>query len=352
MANGRCKGFKYYKDRHGKARCYHRKSGLAIDLTKHPVGSVTHWEECQRIVAAYKLKEIEKEKVAPKTLGYLMQEFLASHEFASKADLTRRDYNKAIQYLRPMQHVPIRAIDRPTVVKIRDKAFIRHKRWFANSVRATLSTMFNWGLERGITDYNPVEGIKKIPKPRDERQVNRRWTAEECEAVLKAADAYLVVPIAIAMYIGLRQGDIVRMKKDAIKDGTIYVTTSKTGSRVFWPIPKVLKIILDNCPPHNAITLTANSYGRPWTQNALNAKWQRLKKELEKSDKIGKGLTFHGLRHTAASVMCELGVSYDEIADALGQSTAAMARHYARDANKKRTMEKIVGLMDGDIKAV
>ena len=39
----RVKGFKIFKDRHGRKRCYHRKTGEKIDLAKAPMGSAEFW---------------------------------------------------------------------------------------------------------------------------------------------------------------------------------------------------------------------------------------------------------------------------------------------------------------------
>jgi len=36
----RIKGFKIFKDRHGRERYYHRKMGEKIDLTKAPMGGL------------------------------------------------------------------------------------------------------------------------------------------------------------------------------------------------------------------------------------------------------------------------------------------------------------------------
>jgi hypothetical protein len=36
----RVKGFKIFKDRHGKRRCYHRQTGAAVDLQRFPFGSL------------------------------------------------------------------------------------------------------------------------------------------------------------------------------------------------------------------------------------------------------------------------------------------------------------------------
>lgn len=47
----RVKGFKIFRDRHGKPRCYHRASGAAVDLAKHPIGSAGFLAERSRITA-------------------------------------------------------------------------------------------------------------------------------------------------------------------------------------------------------------------------------------------------------------------------------------------------------------
>jgi hypothetical protein len=35
----RVKGFQIFDDRHGRRRCYHRRTRIAIDLVKYPIGS-------------------------------------------------------------------------------------------------------------------------------------------------------------------------------------------------------------------------------------------------------------------------------------------------------------------------
>ena len=45
----RIKGFKIFKDRHGRMRCYHRATGQKIDLTAAPIGSAAFLAECEKI---------------------------------------------------------------------------------------------------------------------------------------------------------------------------------------------------------------------------------------------------------------------------------------------------------------
>ena len=39
MTRVRVQGFQIFKDRHGKPRCYHRKTRIAVDLRVNPIGS-------------------------------------------------------------------------------------------------------------------------------------------------------------------------------------------------------------------------------------------------------------------------------------------------------------------------
>jgi integrase len=80
------------------------------------------------------------------------------------------------------------------------------------------------------------------------------------------------------------------------------------------PIPRPLVAILKDCGEHDAITLCANSSGQPWTQDGFSASFRKFLKRLEKEGVIGGGLTFHGLRHTTATVLKEAGASDEDIA--------------------------------------
>lgn len=48
---------------------------------------------------------------------------------------------------------------------------------------------------------------------------------------------------------------------------------------------------------------------------------------------MAPGLTFHGLRHTVARELRELGFDMRMIADMLGQKSESMAAHYSLDAD-------------------
>ena len=99
----RVKGFKIFRDRHGHWRCYHRKTGLPIDLNKAPIGSADFIAECARIAALQKATEKEK----PGTLGSLIAAYRASMAFQDLSPKTKRDYQAYFAYLRPIADTPL-----------------------------------------------------------------------------------------------------------------------------------------------------------------------------------------------------------------------------------------------------
>jgi len=95
--------------------------------------------------------------------------------------------------------------------------------------------------------------------------------------------------------------------------------------------------------------LCANSKGRPWSLSGFSSAWGKLRKKLEQDGLIGPDLTPYGLRHTLAVILRELGYDERAIADALGQKTIEMARHYAQGADLKPKMRGVVKRLDVEL---
>ena len=81
----------------------------------------------------------------------------------------------------------------------------------------------------------------------------------------------------------------------------------------------------------------------------FRASWRVLRLRLEAEGRIGSGLTMYGLRHTVAVILREAGADERTIADALGQKTIEMARHYAQGADLRRKMRGVVATFDSEM---
>lgn len=193
---------------------------------------------------------------------------------------------------------------------------------------------------------NPVQVVRDIRRPTGALRANRPWSDEERYAVLDAAPAHLKVPIALAMFCGMREGDALTIPRSAYDGRTIQFETRKTGQRISWPVPQVLRSILNEAISDDADTLATTSRGQEWTESGFRASWRKLRIGLEAEGKVEPGLTIHGLRHTVATILREEGFDDRTIADVLGQKTEHMARHYSRDADLTQRMAAVAERFD------
>jgi integrase len=338
----RVKGFKIFKDRHGRERCYHRKTGERIDLVKAPKGSPEFIAECARITAM-----VAAATPKPGTLGLLIEAYRGHAAFLDLAPRTRSDYQIVFDYLKPIADTPLVKFDKPLIVRIRDKATTKGRRQ-ANYVKTVLSLLFAWGCERGFLATNPAAGIKSIRRKKGLPDANRPWADEERDAAL-TCPAHMRAAIGLMMFTGLGPKDALTLPRNFHRSNEIATRRSKTGEPVFWPCPAQLTAIFAEAPVHNAITLCANSRGKPWTLSGFNSSWQKFRHRLEREGRIGPGLTLYGLRHTVAVILREMGCDERTIADALGQETIEMARHYAKGADLKPRMRGVVTQFDAEL---
>lgn len=152
----------------------------------------------------------------------------------------------------------------------------------------------------------------------------------------------MVVPIVLMMYCGLDPKDASMLPRSSIKDGLIDTRRAKTGQSVWIALPTSVQEAMATAPSHDAITICANSYGKPWTTSGFNASWQKIRNRLVEERAIELGLTLKGLRHTVTTILAESGSDDRTIADMLGQKTLAMAQHYSRRANRVRKLSVVV----------
>src|SRR5262245_37592426 len=128
----RVKGFQIFTDRHGKMRCYHRATRIAVNVATSPIGSAEFFAECARIAELAELSGPPD----PCTLGRLSFDSRASPSLRDLASRTQADYQRCLDYLQPIAQIRLVRFDRALVVGIRDKAATKRGRRFANYVKA------------------------------------------------------------------------------------------------------------------------------------------------------------------------------------------------------------------------
>lgn len=280
---------------------------------------------------------------APGTLDALIAAYRAAPEFTGLAVRTRADYQKVFDYLKPLGPLALGEIDRGYLYEVRDRAFAKKKRRFANYVLQVLSRLFNWGKSRELVEDNPAADVDNIRRPRDARAVNRRWTDAEFKTVMAEASEGMRIAVGIGGYLGFREGDAITVAWSRYDGIAFEVNQGKTGAPLWVPVHHEFKALLDAWKAkRSSPIIVVGVKGRPYTQTGFQTMFFGLLRRLKSEGKIGEGLSFHGLRHTVGNRLAEAGCDTRTIAAMLGQETTAMAEHYSRAANRKHLVRAAV----------
>lgn len=347
----RVTGIQQFRDRHGKWRRYHRKSKTPLSMALKGAALAA---EVARLDAMVRAKEAR-----PGTLRLLVIDYKAkSDHWARLRGRTRKDYERVFAWIGDEGlDTPIIDITAPDIAELRDKAKSKHEYKFANQFLTTMKMVLQHGVEKGLAASNEAAKVGRAQKPATEFDAdtdddadgaNRPWEKTERDFVLANAPIHLLGALALGLYIGARQGDILRMSKKAAAGGWIRFTASKNRKRIETPIAEGLAAILSRLPESEATTLLVNSKGKPWTSDGFRTSWGKWRNEMERLGHINPGLTFHGTRHTVATVLAEDGWEDRDIGLALGQDSAAMPKHYSRRAKHE---DRKIALSDSVQKA-
>ena len=107
-----------------------------------------------------------------------------------------------------------------------------------------------------------------------------------------------------------------------------------------------LRAYLDRCTFKGLLFVTDDT-GKPIDPTRFR---HALRAQL---DTLGfTDLHFHGLRHTTATALADLGASEGEIQALLGHQTRQMAEHYTKKANQKRLAEAAVTRLEKGLEQV
>jgi integrase len=322
---------------------YHRASGKRLENDPRTAAGMLEVQGLDERVKAVS----EAQKAATGTLAALWDAYASrdTPEWTTLKPRTRSDYQKVRDWLgKGAERAVVRTITSQQVLALRDKAFKTRGRRFANYVVTVLHILLGWGKLRGWCDANAAHGVPSVRKPTGAKKVNRAWTPEEVAAFADAAPTQLLVPFALGLFAGMRQGDALIVTWRAVVGGRLEWIAGKNGEECEAPITGPLRLVLEEARARrgDALQIAVNSYGEPWSQNGFRASFFKLVRKLTAEGKLKPGCTFHGLRHTIGAHAANEGSSDRQVAAAIGDRSPAMAQIYARDAERKSAQVAIL----------
>lgn len=286
-----------YKDRNGRLYMLHPAGVDASGKLKHK--RVTY-ASLDALLAAWRATWGEAAREGVTTMGALLDAYLASLGGKVKAgelaETTAADYTRCVMSLRPVwERVRIADVDVPALYRWRD-ARGEQSRTRANRERTVLFEAFRLGMRTGDAKANPVEYVQPFKeKPRD-----RYVTDAEFMAVFAVAPAIVQAAMLLAAVTGLRQGDILRLRRSDFSDAGLTVKTRKTGQPLVFAWTEGLRRAVlaavgarDFVPLH----LLTQDDGKPYTSDGFRTAWHRARADA----KLARTFTFNDLRAKAGS---------------------------------------------------
>lgn len=247
--------------------------------------------------AMIRYAELNSQSVPAFTLSPIMDNY-QREIIPTKAIKTQRDYLRGLGLLRKVfGHM------QPDEVEPKDvyRYMSERPRVAANREKAVLSAVFSFAIRKGLAKDNPCRLVhRNEEQPRD-----RYVTDAEFTAVRNLVPESVRCTMDLALLTGLREMDVLRLKRGDWTDAGLLVKPSKRGKPLLFERTPELEAAIERAKalPSEISTLFLihNRDGQPYTGDGFRAIWQRYMKKAVKDGKITERFTFHDLRAKSGS---------------------------------------------------
>lgn len=304
------------------------------------------WEACKRLAA----REFS-EKAG--TMADMIDAYLVSPRFHKLAANTKREYRRHMALLRKrMLAFDAGDMEPHHVAEMRDD--MGHTPAKANAFIKAISSLYQWGCERGFARENPAVKITKL-----EIGEYKPWTPWAWETALKHFRPEIVKAIILGRETSQRLGDVLAMSRAHLETGVdeasglavhgIRVVQQKTGTSLFVPLTPAAMAVVEQARLAGHLALVAKPSGEHFTVDQFHAMWGReMSGKSDRCLELAKiraaGLSFHGLRKAFVVEGAERGLSSKLIGAVTGQSSPVV-EHYAKGADQKKLAIKAMSTL-------
>lgn len=213
-------------------------------------------------------------------------------------------------------------------------------------IHTVIHSALEQAKKEGMIIINPAEATK-LPK-QEQKEIKYLDAAEAAIFLATAKESKHFAAFFLALNTGIRRGELLGLRWQdidfkacqlTVNQGLVRVTgkglifqepKTKLSNRVINLAPAVLQVLKEHKAEQNEIRLLAgsaynadldlvfaNELGEPICPRAFTRIFERVVK------RAGLDVTFHGLRHTFATIALEQGVDIKTIQETLGHHSAA-----------------------------
>lgn len=284
------------------------------------------WEE-YRAALAGKAPETRRATYKPQTLGWAIDRYRASPDWARLAPATRSQRENIYRpVVEAAGHQSLGSITRDTIRGGRDRrAAHPHS---ANNFIKSMRSLFAWLEETGQVTVNPTEGVKLLPGANADGY--HTWSEEEV-ATFEARwplGSRERLAFDLLLYTGLRRGDVVRLGRQHVRDGVLTFRAEKNDALITLPILAPLAESIAATPTGN-LSFLVTERGTPFVKESFG-NWF-----ADVCSATGVPGRAHGLRKAGATRAANNGATEFELMAIFGWKSPRQASQYTKAANRK-----------------
>ena len=343
-----------------KTWVYHRKTEGGVRKTSFGPAALRKVEDVRRecLAAAAVTDNADGDARGARRETPLFGDFVAGPWKEAHYDRykpsTQRNYRSLLKH-RLLPAFGSRRLDRITRIGVLRwfEKFSRTAPGYANKALNLLGQIFGHAIACGHVGTNPARGIRRNPGRKLTRFLSREEIARLHETLDRyaqgtASQAQQADIIRLLLLTGCRKNEIVRLRREEVREDRIELADGKTGPRT----------VLLNAPARQIVERRMAEGNSPWVFPSILdpsrsrgrevSLWFRVRREAGIQD-----VRLHDLRHTVASQAAMNGVSLPVVARLLGHSNVRMTMRYAHvgdreiEAAAERVGQAVAHLMEG-----
>lgn len=212
---------------------------------------------------------------------------------------------------------------------------LRDTPYMANKCRAILSMVMQRAVKAGTIPANPV---REIERHRTSKRT-RRITLDELAAILAHASPRLSVVVRLCSITGQRIGDVLALRRDALREEGIEFQQGKTGARLTVAWTDELRRAVDDAKAlHGRVAslyVVPGTGYRPLAHQPIWRDWHAACADAGVAD-----ARLHDLRALAGSEAKRQGLNAQAL---LGHTTEQMTLTYLRDRHSPIVQPPSIG---------
>jgi site-specific recombinase XerD len=319
------------------------QGSLASEYIKRAL-DLRSWEAATDLVHGWEAAgKVGQRRVQAPTVAEAVEKFLEDAEARNLRESSIRKYRRLLQgqlltFCATRQAV---ALSRLTVEFLRDfRDSLHHSPITQLKKLEYLRAFLGFCEASGWIAGNPAKAVRL---PKVQRPQVRPFSPEEVQALLNACGQFRGEPnrlramILLLRNTGLRIADAVSLKRERIKNGQLFLYTSKTGTPVWCPVPADVVAALQVLPGDKYFFWSGNG-----TLKSAIESWRLRLQSL--SDLAGvPDAHFHRFRHAFSVSLLQRGVPVETVALVLGNTPAIVSRHYSAFVeSRQRALEESI----------